>query len=410
MKNIYLLLSAALVLGACQSDALDEASVQPNTPTTTITPTPQVSFAQPDGAVKLSDNTAQAVWQLLQKVSPEQALQLGETEITDAQYAEIKEFVDANLKDEYQYKTYLNIFQWIVKNVKYAWTGEAYLNPYDVFKYKTCICQGYANLLKTMCLTQGIPCFVANGWLSTIGGHAWNYVYADGDWYVSDPTNNQEFKAANVGGYEKTLIPQRIDFNLFEDDKCVYNYQEGQLNVTKVKDTNSNSLVLPYSIAGFQITSFQLNEKMPDSVTHLFVGANLVTFGYTPESMSRFCPNLEAIEIDPQNKDLESFSDVAYLTTNKSYPYFVPAGIKRIELRPMEVVDKNTLSFLDKLEEIVIAEGTKRIEQYAVEKCPNLKTIYVPNSVTYIDKNAFADCGNNYQIINTTTGIHEVRK
>lgn len=271
MKNIYLLLSAALVLGACQSDALDEASVQPNTPTTTITPTPQVSFAQPDGAVKLSDNTAQAVWQLLQKVSPEQALQLGETEITDAQYAEIKEFVDANLKDESPYKTYLNIFQWIVKNVKYAWTEQPYLNPYDVFKYKTCICQGYANLLKTMCLTQGIPCFVANGWLSTIGGHAWNYVYADGDWYVSDPTNNQEFKAANVGGYEKTLIPQRIDFNLFEDDKCVYNYQEGQLNVTKVKDTNSNSLVLPYSVAGFQITSFQLNEKMPDSVTHLYV-------------------------------------------------------------------------------------------------------------------------------------------
>ena len=76
----------------------------------------------------------------------------------------------------------------------------------------------------------------------------------------------------------------------------------------------------------------------------------------------------------------------------------------------MEVMDKNTLSFLDKLEEIVIAEGTKRIEQYAVERCPNLKTIYVPNSVTYIDKNAFADCGNNYQIINTTTGIHEVRK
>lgn len=40
MKNIYLLLSAALVLGACQSDALDEASVQPNTPTTTIIPLP----------------------------------------------------------------------------------------------------------------------------------------------------------------------------------------------------------------------------------------------------------------------------------------------------------------------------------------------------------------------------------
>lgn len=54
MKNIYLLLSAALVLGAWQSDALDEASVQPNTPTTTIPPTPQVSFAQPDGPLNLA--------------------------------------------------------------------------------------------------------------------------------------------------------------------------------------------------------------------------------------------------------------------------------------------------------------------------------------------------------------------
>lgn len=410
MKNIYLLLSATLFMGACQSDALDDVPTQSTTLPTTFTQSTSASFAQPDGSVKLSDNTAQAVWQLLQKVSPEQALQLGETEITDAQFAEIKTFVDQNLKDEDNYKTYLNIFQWIVKNVKYAWSGQAYLNPYDVFKYKTCVCQGYANLLKTMCLTQGIPCFVANGWLSTIGGHAWNYVYADGDWYVSDPTNNQEYKAADVAGYKNMLIPQRIDFNLFEDDKCVYNYQEGQLNVSQVKSTDQTDLVLPYSVAGFQITSFQLNEKMPDSVTHLYVGANLATFGYTPESMNRLCPNLEAIEVDLQNKELESFSGAVYRTTDKVYPYFVPAGIKRVELRPMDVMDKNTLSFLDNLEEVVVADGTKRIEEYAIEGCPNLKTIYVPNSVTYIDKNAFADCGNSYQIINVTTGIHEVRK
>lgn len=411
MKSFYLLLSAALLCGACQSDLNDGVSNTPTNTTSAQDITTKATFAQADGSIKLSsEKTAQGVWQILQKIDPKQALAMGETEITDAQFTEIKTFVDKNLKEEGDdYKTYLNIFQWIVKNVSYAWSGNAYLNPYDVFINKRCVCQGYANLLKTMCITQGIPCFIANGMLSDLGGHAWNYVYVDGNWYVSDPTNNKDYKAANVSGYEKTLIPQRMDFDLFEDEHCVYNYQDGHINVTRVKATNNAELVLPYSIAGFQITSFQPNYKLPDNVTRLYVGANLETFGYYPESLGRYMPNLEEIQIDPNNKELESYAGIVYRATDKIYPYVIPAGIRRVELRPMEIMDKNTVAFLDKVEEIVIANGTVRIEDSAVEACPNLKQVYVPASVTYIDKNAFYNCGD-YQIVRFTTGINEVKK
>ena len=196
MKLLNALLATAVLLSACQAEQDGELQISGSksdfSQTTISNSTNGVAFPEPDASVAFGSNTAQAVWQILQKVDPKQATVMGETQISDAQYAEIKTFVDTNLKDETDYKTYHNIFQWIVKNVTYANNGDAYLDPYDVFKYKRCICQGYANLLKTMCLTQGIPCFVANGWLSTIGGHAWNYVYAGGDWYVSDPTNDRD--------------------------------------------------------------------------------------------------------------------------------------------------------------------------------------------------------------------------
>lgn len=409
MKLSYLILPAALLFAGCQTDSSDDNFTICPAPASTpsIKSATGIEYPQPDGSQALSTNGAQAVWQILQKIDPKQALEMGETEITDAQFAEIKDFVDKNLKEGNDYyKTYRNIFEWITKNVSYAWSDPAYLKPYEVFKYKRCVCQGYANLLKTMLLTQGIPCFIANGWLVPAGGHAWNYVYADGEWYVSDPTNNAEYEASSLSTYQSKLVPIRMDFTLFEDDQFTYNYQESRLNVQSVKITADESVTVPYSVSGLQISSFQPTEEIPSSITQLIVGRNITTFGNNPESLIHQCPLLEAVEVDPQNSELESYKGVVYYK-GQEYPYYVPAGIRRVELRPMEVMDKNTLYYLDNLEEIVVADGTKRIEDYAVERCPNLKRIYVPSSVTYISPEAFAECGN-YEIIRTTTGIHEV--
>ncbi len=416
MKLFYLALPAALAFAACTSDSLDELPSTVTAPSsqtlseTTVT----IEYPQKEKCVSLNVNgTAWSVWKILEKFDSQRALSMGETEITDAQYEEIKQYVDANLQGENQYKTYRAIFEWITKNLKYDNTGTAsYLAPYDVFKKKSCICQGYANLLKTMCLTQGIPCFIANGWLSTIGGHAWNYVCADGKWYVSDPTNNQEFEASKTSTYLSTLIPQRLDLTLFEDDQFTYNYQDNHLNVESVKPTVTASyVVVPWSVGGICITSFHPTQALPSCVQSLYLGANISTFGNddATSTLGRFTSSLTEVNVDPASKKLSSYKGVVYQGTDGTSPYFIPGGITRLELRPMKTIDKNVVTWLDNLEELVVADGTERIEAYAVEGCKNLERVYVPESVTYIDANAFYNCGTP-EIIRTSTSIHEVTR
>lgn len=409
MKLRYYLFPLSLFLVSCSSDDMTDDAICSYPPASSSMLSPEAQFPDIDNSTLLSTTEARAAWQVLQKLDPEKALQLGSLQITDEQYAELKTFVDDNFKADTQYDTYRNIFSWIVKNIKYANDGDAYLNPYDVFIYKRCVCQGYANLLKTMCLTQGIPCLIANGWLSTLGGHAWNYVYADGEWYVSDPTNNNQYKASNYTAYQSKLIPQQFDVVLFEDEHFTYNFQDKQLNVYTVKPTTDSYVVVPYSVNGLRITSFYPSQALPPSVENLYLGRNVTSLGEYPSGLASYTNHVTAIYIDSKNQKLASYNGVVYKKPASNVPYFIPNGIRRLELRPMLTMGKNVVSWLDNVEEIVIAEGTKKIEDYAVEACPNLKRVYIPESVTYIAPNAFYNCGD-YEIVNFTTGITEVTR
>lgn len=260
-----------------------------------------------------------------------------------------------------------------------------------------------------MCHTQGIPCACVNGDLVPLGAHAWNYVYVDGDWYVSDATNGHDYKAADLSSYESTLIPQRMDFVVFEDDKCEYTYENRLLNVKSVKPTTSTSFTVPYSVNGLRVMSFIPSEELPKSITQLNIGSNIESFGeYDPtSSLSRALANVEEINVDPKNYGFESYKGVVYSIYDKNRPYLIPAGIRSLTLRPLERLDKNMVAHLYNLEELVIGEGTKYIDDFAVERCPNLKRIYVPETVISISENAFSECGN-FEIIKVPTSIHEV--
>lgn len=50
------------------------------------------------------------------------------------------------------------------------------------------ICYDFSSLFAAMCRSQGIPCAVAKGYLSSGGYHAWNMVYVDGAWNAVDMT------------------------------------------------------------------------------------------------------------------------------------------------------------------------------------------------------------------------------
>ncbi len=402
---------ASCALTACQNDATEELTL-PDTPTAVNPSTQTYNFPADDGAQRLSYSPAQALAALVAKFDPDEALTMGETEATEAELAEIKAFVDKNLVGETTYDTYHKIFEWVSTQLTYA-NGDtkAYLRPYDVFKYRTCICQGYANLLKTMCLTQGIPVFIANGWLSNIGGHAWNYVYADkgtgGQWYVSDPTNHRQYELSAVSKYENELIPQSTDLDLFSDDEFAYDFHDGQFNIAYIEPTGEDFVTIPYSKAGWRITMFCPQRAVDDGITTVYLGKNIESLGNDLGELRTNFPSLSNISIDPDNTFLESFGGVVYYKGSDT-PLIVPPAITRVELKPMKTVEKNTLYYLDNLEEVVVADGTQRIEAYAFEACPNLKTVYVPESVTYIDDNAVYRCGDDVQIVRVPTGIHEV--
>ncbi len=417
MKFFHYLLPAALLLAGCSTELTDVSDVPAAAPgvkgDSAAAFNPEL-FAQPDGSPRANaTSNAKGFGDLLAHIDIQRAMTMGQLVITPEQYDEIKTFVDENLADTTsQYQTYRNIFEWIHKNLVPAYDGVAYLNPYDVFVNKRCVCQGYANLLRTMCHTQGIPAFNANGELVPLGGHAWDYVCADSVWYVSDPTNNVQYKMADYSSYSKRLVPYTADLMLYSSDEIDGNFKYGHFNVDKVKSCPNSYLVVPFSLGGFRLTCFCISAPLPENVTQIYIGRNIETFGDYPSDINRYMTNVEEIFVDPKNPKLSTFGGAVYQgkASKISAPYYVPAAARKLTLKALKTVEKNTLTDLAKLEELHFSEGTKTIESYAVESCPNLKRVFLPETVETIASDAFYRCGEDIEFIRVPTGIHEVTK
>lgn len=407
MKRFYALsalcLSAAL-LSSCgdDTDGLLSAGQEP-------TVCPPAVFSQPfapdDGAAALSDQPATALLMLLMKAGPSVAAEIEYQNITPEQYAEIKAFTDeltAGIEDDTE--VYNTVFRWITSNIKYEWGDN---DPYPVFKEHKAICQGYANLLTVMLHSQGIPVMNVNGMLSTIGGHAWNYVYVGKRWMVSDPTNGGSFAAAALSSYTH-LIPSSTAVALFEDSQFAYDFRDGRLNVCRVKES-ADQLTVPFSAGGYRVTSFSPQAGLPENVTEIYIGANIETLGESYMGLTDFAPNVAAAYVAEDNPALEGYCGVVYRKNGAARQiYYVPAHIAAIELLPMESVEKNTVYDCLHVTGIVFPAGVKKIESYAVENCPSLRRVYVPVDAV-IEPNAFYRCPADIEIIRGDyTGIHHV--
>ena len=364
------------------------------------------TFAQPDDSKVLKGTPSENLKTLFEATGPKIITSLGRISITDAQYEEIKTFTTNLVKGKTsQTEQYRAIFTWIVNNVKYNNPtnnpeNKYYSNdPYDVFVNKMAVCEGYSQLQVVMCHTQGIPAVVVNG-LGWGVGHAWTYVCTDGVWEVSDPTNCGSFPMSNTSGYTH-LSPSEADVDLFADDVAVYRYNSYEINVHKVTATES-ALVVPYSAGGFVIGSFNPVEDLPESVTEVYLGENIKTLGESDNmrlSTQNIGKNLCAIYVDENNPKLQGHKGVVYKKNGDELQlYYIPGGMTFIEMLPMEKVEKNTIYKHNNVKEIYFPEGTKRLEAYAIENCPKLVRVYVPQQ-TYVDRNAFYNCPNKIEVV-----------
>ncbi|MDY5433771.1 leucine-rich repeat protein, partial [Bacteroides pyogenes] len=73
-------------------------------------------------------------------------------------------------------------------------------------------------------------------------------------------------------------------------------------------------------------------------------------------------------------------------------PLYIPGKVKRVELKPIKFVDNNLITRHNGLEELIFAEGTEEINDYAIENCPKLRTIWIPATLKQRGEKAFDGC------------------
>lgn len=399
MKKLFLpLLALACMLMSCSDD--DTVFNNPDTPAVENGVT-RTEFAEDDGKKVLSGAPNVQARLLMNKVPADYIAEmtdtLGRANITPEEYAEIQAFtkeLTAGLTT--QKDKYTKCFNWVVQNIKYVYE---YVNndPYPVFKNKVGICQGYANLLFIMLHSIDIPAFVCNGILNPVGGHAWNYVYCDGKWYVSDPTNNGSWIMAATSSYSH-LLPSSFDVVLAKNDGVWFNYNEYHLNICAV-ESSDEVFVVPFSALGYQVTSFSPTKPLPSNIKQINIGKNIKSLGEAYMGLQYNAPNVEYIEVDPANTTFASYLGVVYRKDGSEFQLtYIPSAMKCVELMPMETMYKNTVYRHNGVEILIVAPGTKTLEPWAVENCPNMKIAYVPED-TEIADNAFAGVHPDFQII-----------
>ena len=128
------------------------------------------------------------------KNHPEQALDVYTgTEEDRAILLKLAETITADCATDKQKADAID--RWLYRNIYYDINTSAY--AYDTFYNRTGNCLSYANLMQFLLRSLGIPAVVGDGWrgdmkTSTVDlfnyeGHAWCFVYLEGEWVLYDP-------------------------------------------------------------------------------------------------------------------------------------------------------------------------------------------------------------------------------
>ena len=144
------------------------------------------------------------------------------------------------------------IYDWIVNNIEYKLNSSPM--SVDVLYNGHGNCLGQALLLQDLCRMVGIPAVFGDGFRghmksftveamhSMFDGHAWCYVYVDGQWHLYDPvwslkgTTDRQFIAEHyftdmVGGI--TPIYDENNMPPFRDPETVFAYMNGKYTLLK---------------------------------------------------------------------------------------------------------------------------------------------------------------------------------
>lgn len=127
-----------------------------------------------------------------------------------------------------------SIYTWIALNISYdhklLYTNEKKDQcSIEVWKSRSAVCEGYANLFQDMCTSAGIESRIIKGYVKDFTGnndiqfpnHAWNSVKIDGKWHILDVTwasVNNEVNQLNTQA-KNNYSRQKLDYFFLMDPK-----------------------------------------------------------------------------------------------------------------------------------------------------------------------------------------------
>ena len=84
-------------------------------------------------------------------------------------------------------------YNWITVNIRYDYEADMIYQYFDIgrtLRTKKGICFDYASLFAALCRSQGIPCYIVDGYSRDNSSykHTWNRVYYDDVWWNLDVT------------------------------------------------------------------------------------------------------------------------------------------------------------------------------------------------------------------------------
>ena len=287
-------------------------------------------------------------------------------------------------------------------------------DPYPMFKNMRGVCQGFSNLGRTMLTALDIPCVISHGYYVWTNnqweGHAWNYAYCDGHWGIVDGST-LNLNLTDPSSDDDLYKTVELEQDIYTENGLEFSYYDSGLGVVGYCG-DADEIIIPESCHGHTVVSvspqntFTENSLMnttaqriviPATVEYGIFSAPTSATGEYREIRPFLSTSLTEIEVAEDNPVYASYKGILY---DKEFSQIlsVPYAITDIELKPLTILDKNTLMDLPYLRTLKIAEGTEAICSSAVEQCPSLEKVSIPDSVTDIEENAFYGCSTDFTI------------
>ncbi|WP_080562784.1 leucine-rich repeat protein [Mesomycoplasma ovipneumoniae] len=332
------------------------------------------------------------------------------------------------------------IFDWIVKNVKYAWnlSRTPAVEPSVVLEELYAVCGGYSNLYKAMLDSIGVKNSIVIGW-SKFGPHQWNLVFDSKtkDFFHSDPTWGQ-FKRDDKEFAKDHKAFKILDSYYSENDQT-YEYNLGvslvSANTSDVKPAteikNKSKVVgisndflkkasklyigpnvrrIDYQSGTFNLKSIEVDPQNPyfASKDGVLYNKNLTKLIIMPEKydfssfvlpktvqeiedykFSLNAKNLEKITVEPGNYYFRDYGGILY-NNDLSKIIVIPKNYKGKIITAKNVkLDAHTFANNPKITEIEISQGVKEIPDFTFNSLSSLLIIKIPQSLEKFSENAF---------------------